>query len=110
MVKKVNPSNIKRESKLATTPEGREQQLISEAMNLVEQRILNGTATSQETTHFLKLGTEKYRLEKEKAEEEIKLMRARTEALESAKHVEELYINAMAAFKDYSGQVEEVDD
>lgn len=110
MVKKVNPSNIKRESKLATTLEGREQQLISEAMDLVEQRILNGTATSQETTHFLKLGTEKYRLEKEKAEEEIKLMRARTEALESSKHVEELYINAMAAFKDYSGQVEEVDD
>ena len=55
-VKKIRP---------ALTPEARENQMISLAMDLVEQRLLNGTASSQETTHFLKLGTAKEKLERE---------------------------------------------
>ena len=88
----------------ALTPEARENQLISLATDLVEQRLLDGSASSQETTHFLKLGSSKNRLELEKLEEENKLLRARTEALQSQKRIEELYTNALNSMRRYSGQ------
>lgn len=87
----------------ALTPEARENQLISLAVDLVEQRLIDGTASSQEVTHFLKLGTTKERLEREKLAEENKLLRAKTENLQSQKRVEELYIEALNAMKNYSG-------
>lgn len=91
----------------ALTPEAREQQLISLAMDLVEQRLLDGTATSQETTHFLKLGSSKYRRELEKLEEENELLRAKTETLQAHKTSEELYAQVIACMKDYAGYGEE---
>lgn len=96
-------SNEKPKLRPALTPEARENQLISLAVDLVEERLRNGTASSQETTHFLKLGSPKARLEKEKLEREVELLRAKTEALESAKHMEELYANAIKAMQRYSG-------
>ena len=54
----------------ALNPEARENQLIALAVDLVEQRLLDGTASSQETTHFLKLGSMKNQLEMEKLREE----------------------------------------
>ena len=87
----------------ALTPEGRENQLISMAIDRAEEQLRNGTASSQVICHFLKLGSTKERLEKEKLEEENKLLRARTEALQSAKRVEELYSDAIAAMRKYSG-------
>ena len=100
-VKKIRP---------ALTPEARENQLIALAVDLVEQRLLDGTASSQETTHFLKLGSTKARLEKEKLEEENKLLRAKTENLESQKRVEELYSEALKAMRDYAGYGSEEQD
>lgn len=47
----------------ALTPEGRENQLIDLAVSLVEKRLLEGTASSQEVTTILKLGTTRARLE-----------------------------------------------
>lgn len=85
------------------TPESRENQMIALAVDLAEKQLLEGTASSQVITHFLKLGSTKERLEKEKLEEENKLLRARTEALQSAKRVEELYSDAIAAMRKYSG-------
>ena len=93
-VKKIRP---------ALTPEARENQMISLAMDLVEQRLLNGTASSQETTHFLKLGTAKEKLEREKLEMENELIKARTEAIQSGQRMEELYEEAIKAMKNYSG-------
>ena len=60
------------------TPEARENQLVSLAMDLVEQRLLDGTASSQETTSILKMGTAKARLELEKLQVENELNRAKT--------------------------------
>ena len=71
---------------------------------MVEQRLLDGTATSQETTHFLKLGSTKERREREKLEEEVKLLKAKTENLQSMKRSEELMEEALKAFRTYSGQ------
>ena len=87
----------------ALTPEARENQLISAAVNLAEKQLLEGTASSQVITHYLKLGSSKERLEKEKLERENELLRARTEALQSAQRVEELYANALDAMRRYNG-------
>ena len=94
----------------AGTPEARENQLISLAVDLAEQQLRDGTASSQVITHYLKLGSTKERMEKEMMQEQIKLLTAKTEALKSAKHVEELYAEAMAAFRNYSGQTEIIDE
>ena len=98
-----NSSQIKRR-RAASTPEGRENQLIGYAVDLVEQRLLNGTASSQEVTHFLKLGSSKARLEREKMLRENELLRAKTESIQSAKKIEELYQDAMKAMRDYRGE------
>lgn len=88
----------------ATTIEARENQLISLAVDLAERQLAEGTASSQVITHYLKLGTTKERLEKEKLEKENELLKAKTEAIQSAKRVEELYRDALSAMKSYSGQ------
>lgn len=81
-------------------------------MDLVEKRLLAGTASSQETTHFLKLGSTKERLEKDILEKQKDLITAKTESIQSAKRVEELYVNALNAMRRYSGDSrgEEDDD
>lgn len=87
------------------TPEARESQLIALAYDLVEKRLREGTATSQETTHFLKLGSTKERLEKQIMEEQKKLLEAKTDALQSAKRMESLYEDAINAVRSYSSPV-----
>lgn len=87
----------------ALTESAREGQMISLAMDLVEKRLRNGTATSQETVHFLRLGSERERLEREKLRNENIMLRAKTEALESQARSEELFKNAIEAMKRYSG-------
>ncbi len=101
--KKNSTSAETRRRRPALTPEARENQLISMAYDLVEQRLLDGTATSQETVHFLRLGSTKERIEKEILERQKELITAKTEAMQSAKRVEELYENALNAMKLYSG-------
>ena len=91
----------------AITDEGRENQMIALATNLVEKRLRNGTASSQETVHFLKLGSQKAKLELEKLKRENELLIAKTEALQSAKRSEELFAQAIKAFGTYTGKDEE---
>ena len=88
----------------ALSPEARENQMISLAVDLAEKQLMEGTASSQVITHFLKLGTTKAELEKERMVAENKLIVAKTEAIQSAKRVEELYANALKAMQNYSGQ------
>lgn len=97
-------SSSSRKMRPALTPEARENQLISLATDLVEQRLLDGTASSQETTHFLKLATSKARLEKEILEKQKELISAKTEQLHSMKKMEDLYSEAIKAMRRYAGQ------
>lgn len=96
----------KRKRKPASTPEARENQLISMATDLAEKQLAEGTASSQVITHFLKLGSTKEKLELEKLKKENELLVAKTESLESAKRVEDLYVKAMEAFKGYRSSLE----
>lgn len=99
----VENSEPKKRGRPAISIEARENQLASYAMDLVEKRLLEGTASSQETTHFLKLVTTKALLEKEKLERENELLRAKTKALQATEHSEEMYTRAIEAMKRYSG-------
>ena len=93
----------------AVTPEARENQMLALAVDLAEQQLREGTASSQVITHYLKLGSTKERLEKEKLEEENKLLRAKTENIKSMKRSEELMEEALRAFRQYNGQVDKDD-
>lgn len=94
-------AKVKRHS--AITPEGRENQLISLAIDNAEKQLLEGTASSQVIVHFLKLASTNNQLEKEKLRRENELLRAKVDAIESEKKTEELYSQAIEAMKKYSG-------
>lgn len=87
----------------ALTPEARENQMIALAIDLAEQQLRDGTASSQVITHYLKLGSTKEKIEKEILEKQKSLIEAKTESLHSAKRIEELYANALEAMRDYGG-------
>ena len=94
----------------ALTLEGRENQLIAATYDLVERRILDGSASSQETTYFLKAGSSQMRLKLANLEEENKLLRAKTEALQAQVNNEALLERALKAFRSYRGEEEESEE
>lgn len=93
----------------AISPENREGQLVSQAMDLAERQMLEGTASAQVITHFLKLGSTRERLEQDKLRKENSLLTAKVEAMQSSMRSEELYERALAAMRSYSGQDSEED-
>lgn len=101
--KKVETPNSNMRSRPALTVEARENQLISLAVDLAEQQLRDGTASSQVITHYLKLGSTKERIEKEILQEQKELIKARTKSYQSSEEVKQLYAEALRAMKDYSG-------
>lgn len=101
--KAASSSSSYRKMRPALTPEARENQLISLAVDLAEKQLMEGTASSQVITHYLKLGSSKERIEKEILEKQKELISAKTENLKSAKRIEELYSEAISAMRKYSG-------
>lgn len=87
----------------ATTPEGREDQLIAMAVDVAAQQMADGTVSAQVLTHYLKLGSTREKLEQEKLRRENLLLESRANAIESGARVEELMTEAMRAFRGYSG-------
>lgn len=95
----------------ATTLEGRENQLVSYAVDLAEKQLLAGTASAQVISHYLKLGSTRELLEQDRLAQENELLKAKVTQLASAKKIEELYQSALDAMRTYAGQdVEEADD
>ena len=92
----------------ATTPEGRENQLVAKAMTLAERQIEDGSASSQVITHFLKQASIRESLERQKIMQENELLKAKVAAMGNADRREELFAEALNAFRGYSGQ--ETDD
>ena len=92
------------------TPRAREDQMIVLAMDLAEQQLREGVATTPVITHYLKLATERERLERLKLENENRLLEAKQEHLESQKRTEEMYEQAIAAMRSYSGHGYEDED
>lgn len=93
-----------RKTRPASSPEARENQMISYAVDLAEKQLLEGTASSQVVTHYLKLGTMRERIEREMLQKQSELIDAKIQAIKSAQRVEELYSNALLAMRQYSGR------
>lgn len=102
--KTVTSSDSSRKIRSALSPEARENQMISLAMDLAEQQLLDGTASSQLITEFVKRGSTKARIEQEILDKQKELIEAKTQSLQSAQRIEELYTNALNAMRNYSGQ------
>jgi len=99
----------RRNRRPATTDENRESQLVSLAIDLAEKQMIEGTASSQVITHFLKAGSTREKIEKDRLRREVELLEAKVEGMASAKKVEELYSEALNAMKTYTGQEPEQD-
>lgn len=98
--------NQSRNHRHAMSLENREQQMITLAVDLAEQQLREGTASSQLITHYLKLATTREKIEQETMIANQKLIQAKVENLQSASRVEELYAEAISAMKRYGGQTE----
>lgn len=87
----------------AQSPEAEEMRLISSAYALAQKQLDEGTASSQVISYFLNLGSQKAKLERELLKDQQKLMKAKTEALESTKRMDELFRDAAKALRTYGG-------
>lgn len=96
--------NSPRKMRPAKTLKGRENQMVSLAVELAEQQLRDGTASAQVITHYLKLGSSREILEQQRIQHEIELQKARVEAIESQGRMEELYSQAITAMRMYTGQ------
>lgn len=101
-VSRVQDESVRRPP--ATTPEARENQLISKAYNLAEQQIEAGTASAQVISHFLKRGSTREKLEEERLLMENELTAVKIEALAAQQRIEELYSEALSAMSSYQGR------
>lgn len=106
-VKAETSSDSRKKIRPALSPEARNNQLIALATDLAEKQLLEGTASSQVISHYLRLGSAKEKLELELKEKQKELIEAKTKSLESNQRVEELYINALNAMRNYSGKDDE---
>lgn len=85
----------------ATTPKGRENDLISLAVDLAEKKLKDGTAPAQVIAHYLKLGSTREHLEQMRIAQENALMAKKIEQIDSQKRIEDLYTEAIAAMRNY---------
>lgn len=106
-VKKPGRSRLRRP---AATPEGRENQLVSLAVDLAERQLIDGSASSQVITHFLKLASTREKLEQERLKNENLLISAKVDQIASARRIEELYQTALDAMRQYAGRHTETYD
>lgn len=104
-----NPEPARRKRPPATTPEARENQLVALAVDVAEKQLIDGTASAQVITHYLKLATPREKLEREKLVRENELLKARAENMASSARIEELYGKAIVAMRQYQGQEVEVE-
>lgn len=100
----VRKKSVEHKSKPAATPEGQETLMTARAMQLAARQIEEGTVSAQVLTHFLKLGTAREQLERDRLRHENELLKRKAEAMESAKEVAILYKDALNAMREYSGQ------
>lgn len=98
-----NIDGQRKKPKPALSPEARESQMIALAIDLAEQQLLDGTASAQVITHYLKLGSTKAKIEKDILEKQKDLIQAKTQSIQSAENVEKLYAEALEAMKKYGG-------
>lgn len=101
--KETDPEEIPSRRRPASTPDARESQMIELADKLAERQLIDGTASSQVITHYLKLGSSRERMDQEKISLEMELLKAKAEAIKSQQRQEELFEQAIKAMRAYQG-------
>lgn len=107
--RKAEPVHIE-SSRPATSPEARENQLISLAYDLAEKQFREGTASAQVISHFLKLGSTRYSLEREMMESQRDLYAAKAKSIASMENMEGLVGEVVRALRTYQGVDDDVED
>ena len=87
-----------------TTPEARENQLITLAYDDAERQIRDGTAAAQVITHFLKLGSSREKIEQERIKVQTRLDEERIKMTGEADKLIALAGAAFDAFRGYQGE------
>ena len=77
--------------------------MINLALELAEKQLREGTAPATTVNHYLKLASTREQLEVEKLRNETALLEAKKTALVSAEQAEKIAIEAIEAFRTYSG-------
>lgn len=103
-------SDSSRKRRPGISPEAREDQMISLAIDLAEKQLIEGTASSQVITHYLKMASTKERIEREILEKQKELIEAKTSNLQNSSRSAEIAQKALDAFRHYSGHGDEDDD
>lgn len=100
--------------KPSLSPEAQENRMIALAVNLAEQQLRDGTASSQVISHYLKLGSTKAKLEKEILEKQKDLLTAKADSIRSNDELRGMYAEAIRAMSKYqgsnTGDIEDEDD
>lgn len=86
----------------ATTPEAREQQLVSLAVNLAEKQLRDGSAAPSVINHFLKIASTRETIEREMLEKQSKLIEAKAQSIAKDREAEDLAKAAIEAMKNYN--------
>lgn len=89
-------------SKPSMTVDGREQQLISLAVNLAEQQLRDGTASPSIINHYLKMASTRESIEREMLKKQSKLIDAKVQSIVEGKEQEQLAKAAIEAMKNYN--------
>lgn len=102
-VKSISSSKSSKDIRKPEILENVENQCVALALDLVRQRLIDGTASSQETTHFLKMASRESQLKLEMMELEKQLVAAKTDKIKSEERSEQMYQDAINAMRNYSG-------
>lgn len=86
-----------------TTPQARENQLINLAFTVAEQQMLNGTASAQVITHYLKLGSSREKQEQARLKAENELLKGKLNSMEAQGQSGADAREALDAFRAYAG-------
>lgn len=81
--------------------------MIALAFDLAKKRLLEGTATSSEIVHFLKLGSTREKQEQEMMKKKMAVMEAQVKEYESGEDVKKMMEEALQAFRGYKIDSEE---
>lgn len=87
----------------ARSDDERERQMINLSYDLAEARMRSGIATSAEICHFLKLGSTRAKYEQEELQENIKLLKAKTDDISEGKRASAQFDELMKVLKQYGG-------
>lgn len=98
-----------RRKRPAITAADQEREMIDLATQCARDQLKNGTASSQVIVHYLKLGTTREALEKEKLRRENILLESKTKEIDNRADYSRLAQEAVEAFKRYAGYSDDED-